>query len=316
MAGGFLGSNFGMQARGLIRAELDARELKARFAEFLKTTKARDIPRLLKVSARRVTYRAMELTPPFKGKSSGGGSAIGDWGQQFRQGEISLARDLRKLFFVMNKEGLALGRSNIRKAGKVINGGGTHIPLFASNGGQVFAAYAGLFKPQATLAEMEAFHRKYRSNRGRAYSIKSVKSGNVTLIGKMVVGRSAFARYLRFMRGRLGFAKAGWGRAWLLYKGAMERDNKRISPPPQWIKRHFGKSPGNAIARLTGDNQFIEIINAVRYIRPEDRVRIQNGAVRYESATLARQTKAYLVRKLQQKTNRQSARLSELVMDI
>ncbi len=89
--------------------------------------------------------------------------------------------------------------------------------------------YRKFWRPDAGIAEMTAFHKRYQNPRtGRVGIVSQSTIGRWKVQDQMWVSDSAANRYLRHLQSRVGWAKGGWA-AGLIATG--ER-------PPHWIARH------------------------------------------------------------------------------
>lgn len=120
------------------------------------------------------------------------------------------------------------------------------VRTWATKDGRVYGTESDLYRPNASMAEMESHHRRYFKN-GRM-----TKAGHFTrdigrwkFIDKMVVGKTAAAAYLRRVLQRVGWSKAGWITAALHVGGRVPAGGRlRV---PMWVLRHARKAPGRGV---------------------------------------------------------------------
>jgi hypothetical protein len=96
--------------------------------------------------------------------------------------------------------------------------------------------YRKFWKPNASLSEMEAFHKRYQNPRtGRTGHISQSVIGRWKVQDQMWVSDSAAAAYFKSLASRVGFTKAGWLKAAI-------RVGLNV---PSWIGRHVAYARGD-----------------------------------------------------------------------
>lgn len=128
------------------------------------------------------------------------------------------------VFVVMDDELLAKNAK--------INAVGT-VRLFVKKNGDVYGCDQVMFKPRASIAEMHEHHQSLRRKDGRVTEAggKTRDIGRWKFITQMVVSRSAYLRYERWIHKRVGMLAAAVVAAY----------NGRYGPlrgVPAWVARH------------------------------------------------------------------------------
>ncbi|MDP1587072.1 MAG: hypothetical protein Q8M07_04985 [Prosthecobacter sp.] len=113
-----------------------------------------------------------------------------------------------------------------------INATGT-VRLFVKKNGDVYGCDQVMFKPRASIAEMHAHHKSLRRKDGRVSEAggKTRDIGRWKFITQMVVSRSAYLRYERWIHKRVGMLAAAVVAAY----------NGKYGPlrgVPAWVARH------------------------------------------------------------------------------
>jgi hypothetical protein len=122
-----------------------------------------------------------------------------------------------------------------------INPGGATVRLFIKKNGDVYGCDRALFKPRASISEMYAHHQSMRRKDGHVTEAggKTRDIGRWKFIEQMVVSRSAYLRYERFIHKRVGMLAASIVAAY----------NGKYGPlkgVPAWISRHTSSwAPGS-----------------------------------------------------------------------
>lgn len=95
--------------------------------------------------------------------------------------------------------------------------------------GKRIRIYRKFWRPDAGIAEMTAFHKRYQNPRtGRTGRVSQSTIGRWKVQDQMWVSDSSANRYLKHLQDRVGWAKGGWA-AGLIATG---------DRPPNWIARH------------------------------------------------------------------------------
>jgi len=126
-----------------------------------------------------------------------------------------------------------------------VHAGGATVRLFAKKNGDVYGCDRALFKPRATTAEMYAQHQSMRRKDGHVTEAggRTRDIGRWKFITQMVVSRSAYLRYERFIHRRVG----------MLASSIVAAYNGKYGPlkgVPAWVSRH---------TRTWADGSMVEI---------------------------------------------------------
>ena len=123
--------------------------------------------------------------------------------------EVAIDRDLRRIF-------TALPDSLINHAVNDLPVSLTSDSqkLWVTKAGRVYGVEKRLFRPDATIEQMYDHHRRYFKN-GRMTQAGTYERqiGRWIFIDKMVVRYSAYNRYLRYVREKMGILAGGWADA-------------------------------------------------------------------------------------------------------
>ena len=133
---------------------------------------------------------------------------------------------------------------------------GSSVRLFVKKDGTVYACDRRFFRPRASNGEMYAHHQSMRTKRGRVTTAGGATRdiGRTRFIDQMVVSRSAYLRYEKWIHKRVGMLAAG-------YNAAAQKLGVKM---PAWIKKH-GTKGGRIDPQTTQTGYFIEITNSVPY---------------------------------------------------
>lgn len=197
----------------------------------------------LSKQAQLLTEHCMMLTPP-RNKSQGDSAIAGDL---FGGKRISSARySSVGLFQRIGGSSLAAPR------GEGTTTVGVHLGWERSTTIRIMKQF---WRPDASMQEMEAFHKRYRNPRtGRPGHISQSVIGRWKVQDQMWVKNATAAAYFRKVKSAVGWARAGWLRAYLALGGTRA---------PDWVRRH-GPVRGQFIdGRLGGDvgKWFIGVYN-------------------------------------------------------
>lgn len=170
----------------------------------------------------------VQVTPPFSQGVRGS--------QAKAQGEMAITKELLGIrggggrrtggvFTVMADDLLARNAQ--------IHTGGATVRLFAKKNGDVYGCDRALFKPRASIAEMYAQHQSMRRKDGHVSEAggRTRDIGRWKFITQMVVSRTAYLRYERFIHRRVG----------MLAASIVDAYNGKYGPlrgVPAWISRH------------------------------------------------------------------------------
>jgi len=227
---------------------------------------------IVKQSARQVIESAVKYTPP-SGKGAQGKSAQ-------RRGEAAIATDL---FGGRRGSGMG-GDKHRRRMGiffavkeailrKFQDGNGNNVKikarvaadkevLFIRKDGSVYATQKNMYKPEASMGEMMAHHRRYFKNGRMTSSVSGMATtGQWVFVDSFVTTKKKLDEFSKILFKRVGIWSAGWMPAITKLKA------RRI---PAWIKRHKevgGKNGRCTITPETGDADkfMIEMANSTGY---------------------------------------------------
>lgn len=206
--------------------------------------------RVLRVEGRRLLKEIIKRTPP--DDRAQGENAIKQ--DIFGGRKVNLGKGNRittiGIFYIIGEN----PRATRKKGGDIM--------LFASKDGtEIFGTEANYYKPNASVAEMDAIHQAARSKATGRVSIAGSMTHSVgrwRFIDRMTVKRSAANRYFRHVKQNVGKMKGGWGVA---------AQSVGVSLP-SWISRHANSSNGYVLDRLQkGDSPSIIIGNTTKGVR-------------------------------------------------
>ena len=140
------------------------------------------------------------------------------------------------LFFVIDEP-------QVRKNFKASPQG--HQKLWVNKDGKVYAVEKTFFRPNASVDEMRAHHKRYFKNGRRTRAGSFTRDvGRWRFIDKMTVGKKALNNYLKFVFQRVGLSKAGWVKAGSTFG--------KVTGIPKWVSRHLDKVKGTASIKRKG----------------------------------------------------------------
>lgn len=194
---------------------LDTSRLNAAIID-LQTKLGLDGAEAVRLGARSFLTRAMRFTPP----------------KTKRQGENAVGADLfsGRVIGVTGKK--ARGIFMLYDRGQPR---GDKVYLFTDKHGQTYGVDRNLYRPSATMQEMEAHHLKYRGKNGRTTTAGSYSRdiGRWRFVDRMVVNKQSLQQYMKLVKARVGLMKAAWTpaaaavglpvRAWVARHGTVRR---------------------------------------------------------------------------------------------
>lgn len=249
-------------------AKVDTSVFERRLQRWAAMTRT-DLGSLAKQQFKGILRGVVMASPPGKRRGDSPGAAK-------KRGEKALSRDLSGSRGVF----VPLHAAQLRRqhAGVVSD----VVPLFAS-GGRMVAVEKRLFRPHATDAEMRAHH-KAHWRQGKVRLKPETSRGNLRVLHKMVVGKTAFNRYRRTALKSVGRFAAGWN-------AAAAKVGYR---PPAWIARH--RSAGAIAVELSARRIRFKATNKVPYGSKLSNVRHRvQRAVNDQANKLHRQIKHRLI---------------------
>lgn len=203
---------------------------------------------VLRVETKRLVQTLVNFTPPGNGR-------LGEGETPRQQGESAIKKDIfggrkvgkgalsRGLFFVMGESIHAVKQDR------------DEVRLFVGKTGDVWLTDKHFFKPNASIADMDAIHSPARSrSTGRvstAGQYPNRETGRWKQVNQMTVGRQAADRYFKHLASHVGRMRAGW-----LPSAEAVKLNL-----PNWIKRHRGVAHGFVQDQLSAPNPSITIAN-------------------------------------------------------
>lgn len=214
---------------------LDTSEF-SRAASSLRAATRKDARMILKQQGRLAVRDAVKMTPPFR---TGGQNE--PFNVQRKMGEAAIRMELiggrgdstgsaryAGIFTLiepwMNKFKVKRRRGKKSKATVTKT-----VRLFITKKGRVYGVDRELYRPNASISEMDAHHQKYRSTRTGKVTQAGARTRDVgrwRFIEKMAVNGSRFRAYLRHVFAKVGKAKAGW---------PITQSGNKV---PRWIMRH------------------------------------------------------------------------------
>jgi hypothetical protein len=233
-----------------VTLKMDSTVLKKRLADIGTDFKA-DGYAALKQQARLLARDLAFETAPFgldkAAQKMGENTIRGDILGRVRVGEEKTT-NRQPLFFVINE-------SQVQKNFKETPTGTQK--LWVSKEGRVYAVEDTFFKPNASLEEMRAHHKKYFKNGRRTRAGSFTRDiGRWRFIDKMTVGKGVMAKYLKWIFQRVGMSKAGWVKAGSNFG--------KVRGIPAWVGRHVAAAKGLGKIRKTGpDTAEITLTNHI-----------------------------------------------------
>jgi len=206
-----------------------------------------DLGLIIKQEGGNVAKTIMQILPPTTGKTStAGGSPSGLSSAAKEQGQNAIKGDL-----FGGKRSTSARYSSIGLFQR-INGSSLVAPQGASQTVGVRLGWeqskkirimSRFWRPQASVEEMRAFHKRYQNNRGRTGFVSQSTIGRWKVQDQMWIENSAADKYFNLLKSRVGWAKAGFASAAIAC-------GIRV---PAWITRHassagtthfnFGRNP-------------------------------------------------------------------------
>lgn len=213
--------------------------------------------------------KAVEMTPPGWSGLSGK--------EAKKRGETAIAVDLfggkRGTGKGENKHSRRMGiffsvrGAILKKFDNVITGKkGLHIKkgeaedkklLFKRKDGSVYATRENLYRPNASMSEMDAHHKRYFKNGRMTSSVSELATtGQWVFVDKFVTTTEKLKEFMRFLQMRVGIWAAGW-------MPAVSKLN--VSRIPGWVKRHSAIAKGRCEIQDNGYSFFMEAANSTGY---------------------------------------------------
>tara|TARA_B100001250_G_scaffold409962_1_gene435401 strand:+ start:1153 stop:2049 length:897 start_codon:yes stop_codon:yes gene_type:complete len=248
--------------------------------------------KVLKDVAKLVVRDAMSLTPPnHKDFVRANDKGNIPWKKQKEMGENAIIYDLLGtrasnkehggVFRVRKKQTFARAKELQKTLGKDM--AGMQHAIWATKEGKVYGVEKNLYQPDASIGTMRKHHYKYRGANGRVSrgGREDVTIGRHVFIDKMFVTPQKMNAYMKYLKKRIGQAKAGWNAA---------AQRLKTSKIPKWVKMH-GTSGGSVRVDLNNYiHPTITIQNKVGYAQKH------GAAIGIVRKALKSQTKNLMVR--------------------
>jgi len=244
----------------MITMKFDSKLLQKRLAE-IGIDVTDDANASLKQHARLLARNLAFQTAPFglskESQRMGENTIRGDiLGRLARVDERTTNR--QPLFFVINE-------SHVKKFSKKSPDGIQK--LWVSKDGRVYGVEETFFKPDASIEEMRAHHKKYFKNGRRTRAGSFTRDiGRWRFIDKMTVGKDSMKKYLKWIFLRVGLSKAGWVKAGSRFG--------KVTKIPAWVSRHLPNAKGSGRMHKVGSTFAVTLTNHIPW---SDRVMGQRG---------------------------------------
>jgi hypothetical protein len=248
-------------ATPMITVKMDSKLLQKRLAE-IGVDVTNDANASLKQHARLLAQNLAFQTAPFglskASQKMGENTILGDIVGRTRKGdEVSTNR--QPLFFVINESQV---QKNFKKTPSGIQ------KLFVNKDGRVYGVEETFFKPNASIEEMRAHHKKYFKNGRRTRAGSFTRDiGRWRFIDKMTVGKQSLKNYLKWIYQRVGMSKAGWVKAGSVFG--------KVTKIPAWVSRHVASARGSGKMHKIGPHSFA--VTLTNHIPWSDRIMGKSG---------------------------------------
>ena len=245
----------------MITLKMDSKLLQKRLAD-IGVDVTNDANASLKQHARLLAQNlAFNMAPYGLSKASqkmGENTIRGDIVGRVRVGDEKTT-NRRPLFFVINEPQV---RKNFKASPNGVQ------KLFVTKDGRVYGVEETFFKPNASIDEMRAHHKKYFKNGRRTRAGGRDRDiGRWRFIDKMTIGKDALNKYLKWIFQRVGLSKAGWVKAGSVFG--------KVTKIPAWVSRHLPNARGSGKMRKIGPNSFA--ITLTNHIPWSDRIMGKSG---------------------------------------
>lgn len=229
--------------------------MKAAFARFSAVDQKAIMDKTIRTDAMGFVRDVIAITPPgHQGKPLASGSK----GEPAVQaGEAAIRRDLKRIF-------TALDDNIVSKALSMDNVVSDNVRLWVAKNGDVYGVERRLWRPHASIEAMYDHHRRYFKN-GRMTQAGTFTRdiGRWKFIDKMVVPKSRFLEYQKYVFEKIGILAGGWAAAATALKVRV----------PKIAKRHASGSflpiegPDSLRLRLTNTNTYASDADVERRAR-------------------------------------------------
>lgn len=238
-----------------ISIKLDTRELEDKL--YLLAKASRTLPgQVIREETRLLAENIMQLTPPQKGQAQGRAAIISDLLGGKR---VSSAR--------YSSVGLFHGIENETVQPRKRAWATTLRVNLGWEGSKAVLIQKNSWRPNASLEELKAFHKKYQNQKtGRTGMVSQSVIGRWKVQDQMWIKKATLNRYIRQVQGFVGWAKGSWTAVLQAAGGTA----------PNWISRH-GATAGAAHVNF-GENP--EAIGLAFNIKIPNYQRMVDGALR------------------------------------
>ena len=232
-----------------IKVKVDVSKIKAAFARLNGDEKKKILDKVVRNDAQGFVRDVVAITPPGSQK---GLLKVGGGGM--KAGKIAVYRDLKQVFEPLDD-------SLVDHAVESGMWGNTQ-RLFVKKDGTVYGCEQSLFRPDTNDGELYDHHRRYfkggRMTKVRTFGMDQANSiGKWKFITKLVIRRSAFNSYLKYVYEKIGSLAGGWAKA-------AKKLNVRL---PKEVTRH---ASGDA-EFIPGAHSFIiKLLQPVSYATEAD----------------------------------------------
>lgn len=180
----------------------------------------------------------LALNDAIKYTAPRGAAKVGGWKEQERIGKGAVVDDLMGKTgagpFQQRREGIFNYYPS--DAGKEYTGKDKPMRIIKTKDGRTYVCDMQLYRPDASMAEMEAHHLKHRRKDGRVTMAGSYDRyiGRSVSKSKMMVKKERITAYIASVHDRVGSLKAGWMYAAEMFAGVT---GGRVSAPA-WVRKH------------------------------------------------------------------------------
>ena len=222
------------------------------------------IPDAVHANARLLCVELARRTQPF-GAETGGAKV----------GEKAITRDL--LGRGGSRAGIFAPISGAIEAGFRFSKTTSNVRLFVKKDGTVYGTDKSLFRPDASVGDMAAFHRgKFVNGKMSSAGSRTRDIGRWKFIEKMFVSGGTLDEFMKAQFARVGIAKSGWAscanQLRRVVSGSMTRGI------PGWVTRHLGDYSFGRVEDRTFNlkNPTVVLTNSCKYadkvLRPSEQI--------------------------------------------
>ena len=129
---------------------------------------------------------------------------------------------------------------------------GDNVRLFVGKDGFAYGTEKTMYRPDASAAEMRAFHKKnFVNGKMSSAGSKTRNIGRWKFLDKMFVSKESLDEYIQKAIKKVGIAKAGWANCALQLKKVNK--GKLTASIPPWVIRHTADFKNGKTQDLTSD---------------------------------------------------------------